>query len=93
MNGSQNPHRVNNFYGYGFMDLINILSFLIDLENLQLNASTQDLSEESNRIIEEIHAYFKKENEHLNEQDKRLDRLERLIMSHYDTQHSRKEKK
>ena len=70
----------------GFMDAINILSFAIGLENLDLNVTAQDLSSESNRILEQLHAHFVAEDEHLTlqdkhliEQDRRLDRLEKLV--------------
>lgn len=77
----------------GFMDALNVLSFMIGLENLSLNVTAQDLNEESNRILEQLQTHFSKEDEHLTlqdqhliaqdkhllEQDRRLDRLEKLV--------------
>lgn len=77
----------------GFMDALNVLSFMIGLENLNLNVTSQDLSEESNRILEELQTHFSREDNHLTlqdqhliaqdkhllEQDRRLDRLEKLV--------------
>lgn len=77
----------------GFMDALNVLSFMIGLENLNLNVTAQDLSEESNRILEQLRTHFSKEDKHLTlqdqhlieqdkhllEQDRRLERLEKLV--------------
>lgn len=77
----------------GFMDALNVMSFMIGLENLSLNVTSQDLSEESNRILEQLQTHFSREDEHLTlqdqhliaqdkhllEQDKRLERLEKLV--------------
>ena len=85
---ANNSGNANNPTWYnGFMDAINILSFMIGLENLDLNVTPQDLSEESNRILEEIRNHFAREEEHLTsqdqhliEQDRRLDRLEKIVL-------------
>lgn len=77
----------------GFMDALNVLSFMIGLENLSLNVTAQDLNEESNRILEQLQTHFSREDEHLTlqdqhliaqdkhllEQDRQLDRLEKLV--------------
>lgn len=63
----------------GFMDAINILSFIIGMENFELNVTSQDLSEESNRILEQLRTHFSREDEHLTLQDRRLDKLEKLV--------------
>lgn len=95
-------HNSNNTNGpmwfNGFMDAINVLSFMIGLENLDLNVSADDLSKESNRILDELHARFVAEDEHLTlqdrhliEQDRRLDRLEKIILG-MSAVHDRKEK-
>lgn len=83
----------------GFMDAINILSFMIGLKNLDLNVTAQDLSKESNRILEQLHAHFVAEDEHLTLQDKhlieqnrRLDKLEKIVLG-MSALHGRKENK
>lgn len=82
----------NNMYN-GFMDAINILSFLIGLENLDLNVTANDLAEQKDYIVNDLHRVIGKveahlenqdnhltlQDKHLNEQDMRLDRLERLM--------------
>ena len=58
---------------FTFMDLLSLCSFMIGLENLNLNNSQDDkqdlqseLTKKSEDILNEIH-------EHLNKQDKKLD--------------------
>lgn len=58
---------------FTFMDLLSLCSFMIALENLNLNNSQDDkqdlqseLTKKSEDILNEIH-------EHLNKQDKKLD--------------------
>ena len=58
-----------------FLDLLNILSFLIAVENLQENLTQgdkqdlqQELSESTERLLNEVHA-------HLEAQDQKIDRI------------------
>ena len=62
-----------------FLDLISIASFVIGLENLELNATQEDaqnlqreLSEKTDLLLQEIHS-------HLKEQDNRLSAIEQLL--------------
>lgn len=62
-----------------FLDLISIASFVIGLENLELNATQEDaqnlqreLSEKTDLLLQEIHS-------HLKEQDNRLSTIEQLL--------------
>lgn len=62
-----------------FIDILSVASFLIALENLDENMTQNDkqelqsdLSNKSNKILEEIHA-------HLEEQDKKLDIILRKL--------------
>ena len=62
-----------------FLDLISIASFVIGLENLELNATQEDaqnlqreLSEKTDLLLQEIHS-------HLKEQDNRLSVIEQLL--------------
>lgn len=55
-----------------FINLINVADFLLNLQNLGLNVSADDLEQHSNRILEEIH-------QHLNSQDERLARIEAMF--------------
>lgn len=81
-----------SFYN-GFMDAINILSFMIGLENLELNVTAKDLAEQKDYIVNDLHDVIGKidkhlveqdnhlsaQDRHLLEQDMRLDRLEKLM--------------
>lgn len=70
-----------------FMDAINLLSFMIGVENLQLNVTSADLDRQTNQILSEVHGHLKEQDDHLIlqdrhlvDQDKRIDRLERLVL-------------
>lgn len=88
------PSQSNDNQGYNaFMDAINILSFIIGLQNLDLNITANDIDNQTQTILDDLHGYLDKQEKHLAEQDKhllaqdshlleqdmRLDRLERLI--------------
>ena len=62
-----------------FLDLISIASFVIALENLDLNVTQEDaqnlqreLAEKTDLLLQEIHG-------HLKEQDSRLSAIEQLL--------------
>lgn len=89
-----NPNNMNN----NFMDAINVLSFLIGILNLDLNVTANDLAEQKDYIVNDLHRVIGKveahlanqdnhltlQDKHLNEQDMRLDRLERMMYDRYD---------
>ena len=49
-----------------FLDAVSIISFLIGLQNLDINLTQDDLSKEADRLLNEIHG-------HLEEQDRKID--------------------
>lgn len=49
-----------------FLDAVSIISFIIGLQNLDINLTQDDLSKEADRLLNEIH-------KHLEDQDKKLD--------------------
>ena len=62
-----------------WLDLLNVLSFLIGVENLESNLTQNDkadlqksLSENAERLLNEIHA-------HLEEQDRKIDEIMRRL--------------
>lgn len=70
-----------------FINAINIVSFFLAIQNLQLNVTANDLDNYANKILEEIHGHLKeqdkhlsKQDSHLREQDYRIERLERLVL-------------
>ncbi len=67
----------------GFMDAINILSFLVGLENMNLNVTANDLAEQKDYIVNDFHRVVKKLDKHLDEQDARLFRLEKYFYEDY----------
>lgn len=84
---------MNNFNNQGsqwcnqnVMDILNVLSFIIGLQNLNLNITSQDLDKQTKTILDEVHAHLANQDKHLEEQDvilkkqeKQLEKLEYLI--------------
>ncbi len=62
----------SNYWSGPFMDAINIIAFLIGLENLKLNITSEDLQKHTDQILSEIHG-------HLQKQDNRLYRVEKIL--------------
>lgn len=62
-----------------FIDIISVISFLIGIENLELNATQddmarvqQELADKADKILIEIH-------QHLEEQDRKIDSILEVI--------------
>ena len=60
---------------YDFLDVLTIASFLISLQNLDLNASTDDLSKYTNQIIERLEKDLDDIHGHLSVQDAKINAL------------------
>lgn len=58
--------------GLGLLDVLTILSFALQIQNQSNIVGISDVQEEVNRAVSEIHA-------HLEEQDKKLQRIERSL--------------
>ena len=63
-----------------FLDILNVMSFLIGIENLNANLDQNDkqdlqhdLSEASDRLLKEIHAHLEAQDNKINEILKRLE--------------------
>ena len=70
---------MNDDVQFGFLDIITLLGFVISVENLNQNLSQNDkqdlqndLSEKSERILDEIHR-------HLQDQDEKLNRIMEIL--------------
>ena len=70
---------MNDDVQFGFLDIITLLGFIISVENLNQNLSQNDkqdlqndLSEKSERILDEIHR-------HLQDQDEKLNRIMEIL--------------
>ena len=55
-----------------FIDLLSIMSFCIGLLNLELNVTAEDIDNQTQTLLNEIHA-------HLEEQDNKLDEIIRRL--------------
>ena len=49
-----------------FLDAISIVSFLVGMQNLDINLTQDDLSKEADRLLNEVH-------KHLEDQDRKID--------------------
>lgn len=69
-----------------FIDLINLASFILAVQNLDLNISTDDLTAKSNELSEDLHESIRDIHEHLSIQDAKLNAvLNRLEEIYGDT--------
>ena len=80
-NGTQNPMWCN------FMDVINILSFIVGLQNIELNVTANDLEKAGSSIVDVLNghlqaqdAHLKNQDEHLRMQDERMYHIETMLM-------------
>lgn len=55
-----------------FLDLLNILSFMIGVQNLDINATQNDIQAIMNALAEKADTLLKEINAHLEEQDRKL---------------------
>ena len=55
-----------------FLDLLNILSFMIGVQNLDLNATQNDIQAIMNALAEKADTLLKEIHAHLEEQDRKL---------------------
>lgn len=67
-----NMFRLKDQYNLDMLDMLAIASFLVGIQNLELNATANDIDTAGNKILQELHG-------HLAEQDKRLDRMEQAL--------------
>lgn len=67
-----NGFRMKDQYNLDLLDVLAIASFLVGIQNLELNATANDIDTAGNKILQELHG-------HLAEQDKRLDRMEQTL--------------
>lgn len=62
-----------------FLDLINLVSFVIGLENLELNVSQDDLQKESERLDKSMRENVEEIHRHLEVQDRKLNQIMELL--------------
>ena len=51
-----------------FLDILSVASFIIGLENLNMNITQEDVQATADKILKEVHS-------HLEAQDKKIDRI------------------
>ena len=56
-----------------FMDLINIISFIVGLQNLDLNISQNDLDNQTEQLDKKLRSNVDEIHRHLEMQDKKID--------------------
>lgn len=62
-----------------FLDLITLISFVIGLENLELNVSQDDLQKESERLDKSMRENVEEIHRHLEVQDRKLNQIMELL--------------
>lgn len=72
MDKTINNQSQDNLINTRVMDLINIISLIIGLQNLELNVTANDLDNVTNKILKEIHTHLDRLDEHLKIQDEHL---------------------
>lgn len=70
-NEQQNNNPCNGLFA---INIIDIISLIIGIQNMQLNITAQDLDNQTHTILDEIHS-------HLRQQDKRLERMEHMLLA------------
>ena len=62
-----------------FMDLINIISFIVGLQNLDLNISQNDLDNQTEQLDKKLRSNVDEIHRHLEMQDKKIDLIIREL--------------
>lgn len=82
-----NNEQQNNNNGLFTFSLIDIISLIIGIQNMQLNITGNDLDSQTKTILDDLHSYLEKQenhlalqDEHLLNQDSRIARLERMLI-------------
>lgn len=77
-----NPQGNNNFNNNLFaFNIIDIISLIIGLQNIELNITANDLDKQTQTILDDLHGYLEKQEQHLALQDRRIARLERMLLT------------
>lgn len=58
-----------------FIDLISLISFVIALQNLELNISQDDLQKETSKLDEALRSQVEEIHRHLETQDRKIDEI------------------
>ena len=70
---------MNNNEQFDFLDLLNILSFVIGILNYQENLTQSDKQELMNKVDEDTKTAIKEVHKHLQMQDEKIDTIMKLL--------------
>ena len=71
-----------------FMDLINIVSFVVGLQNLDLNISQNDLDNQTEQLDKKLRSNVDEIHRHLEKQDAKIDFIIRELTENDENQKS-----
>lgn len=60
---------------FTFLDIVSIISFLVGLQNLDMNITQEDMQTTENRLYEMLKTEVDEIHKHLEEQDKKIDNI------------------
>lgn len=63
----------------GFLDLITIISFVVGLQNLEMNITQEDMQETTEKLDKALRDQVKDIHNHLAEQDKKIDNILNIL--------------
>lgn len=63
----------------GFLDLITIISFVVGLQNLEMNITQEDMQETTEKLDKALRSQVKDIHNHLAEQDKKIDNILNIL--------------
>lgn len=69
----------DNPYMDNFINALSVASFLIGLQNLELNITANDIDNQTQVILDDLHKYLDKQDRHLTEQDHHLEQQDRHL--------------
>ena len=69
----------NSKESLNFIDVINILDFMLGLENLNMNITQNDMQELQSKFNTDINAVVSQVHQHLQEQDVKIDEILRRL--------------
>ena len=59
----------------GFLDIITLISFVVGLQNLEMNITQEDMQETTEKLDKALRDQVKDIHDHLAEQDKKIDNI------------------
>ena len=62
-----------------FFDILTLISFIVGLENLDLNVSQDDLQREAQKLDKDMRASVEEIHSHLEVQDRKLDQIMEML--------------